>query len=146
MNPTCEGQRCHLYESDKEEFFSNLTKLMPTSATLTAVAKQPPKPTNSNVILKLPPTLKTYLHDPKYKDLSKSDFEKACESIFQKLSITNSEATYLEESTRLQSQSKLWFDHRVGRITRWSNHNFDCDCRRVDSSKYVASLVVIDNF
>ena len=82
-------------ESDKEEFFSNLTKLMPTSATLTAVAKQPPKPTNSSVILKLPPTLKTSLHDPKYKDLSNSDFEKACESIFQKLSITTSEATYL---------------------------------------------------
>ena len=104
-------------ESDKEEFFSNLTKLMPKSATLTAVAKQSPKPTNSSVILKLPPTLKTSLHDPKYKDLSNTDFEKACESIFQKLSITTSEATYLEESTRLQSQSKLWFDHRVGRIT-----------------------------
>ena len=34
----------------------------------------------------------------------------------------------------------------VIRPTQWSNHNLDCDCSRVDSSKYLASSVVIDNF
>ena len=56
-------------------------------------------------------------YDSKYKDLPQCDLGKTCESAFQKLSITTDEAKYLEESTRLQSQSKLWFDHRVGRIT-----------------------------
>ena len=51
------------------------------------------------------------------KNLPESDFRKDCKSAFQNLSITSSEASYLEESTRLQSQSKLWFDHRAGRIT-----------------------------
>ena len=35
----------------------------------------------------------------------------------KKLSIIPDEAKYLEESTWLQSQSKLWLDHQVGRIT-----------------------------
>ena len=51
------------------------------------------------------------------KKLLESDFRKACESEFQNLYITSSEASYLEESTRLQPQSKLWFDYRAGQIT-----------------------------
>ena len=31
--------------------------------------------------------------------------------------ITPEEAAYLEESTRLQAQSLLWFEHRMGWIT-----------------------------
>ena len=31
--------------------------------------------------------------------------------------MTQEEVTYLEEATRLQSQTLLWFEHRVGRIT-----------------------------
>ena len=103
-------------ESDKEEFFKDLAKVMPTSATLTTVDKKPEKSISPKLILRLPATLQT-LYDPKYKNLPESDFRKACESAFQNLSITSSEASYLEESTRLQSQSKLWFDHRAGRIT-----------------------------
>ena len=104
-------------ESDKENFFSDLGKLKPTSAALTTVVKQLSESTYASVILKLPPTLAARLYDSKYKDLPQCDLEKVCESAFQKLSITTDEAKYLEESTRLQSQSKLWFDHRVGRIT-----------------------------
>ena len=104
-------------ESDKENFFSDLGKLKPTSAALTTVVKQLSESTHASVILKLPPTLAARLYDSKYKDLPQCDLGKVCESAFQKLSITTDEAKYLEESTRLQSQSKLWFDHRVGRIT-----------------------------
>ena len=89
---------------------------MPTSAALTAVVKQTPNPEPAKVALKLPPTLIT-LCDPKYKNLSQSDFQEACEVVFQSLTISIDEAKYLEESTRLQSQSKLWFDHRAGRLT-----------------------------
>ena len=95
-------------------------KLTPTSAALTAVVKQTsdsePIATNARVALKLPPTLAS-LYDPKYKNLSHSDFQEACESVFKNLTVSVDEAKYLEESTRLQSQSTLWFNHRAGRVT-----------------------------
>lgn len=103
-------------ESEKEGFFNKLSKLLPTSAALTTVIEQTSKPSHSKIILKLPPTL-TSMYDPKYLDMSESDLRSACELAFQKLSITTDEAAYLEECTRLQSQSRLWFDHRAGRIT-----------------------------
>ena len=49
--------------------------------------------------------------------MSESDLRNAVEVVYQKLAITTDEAAYLEECTRLHSQSKLWFDHRAGRIT-----------------------------
>ena len=57
---------------------------MPTSAALTTVVKQTSdsEPTQARVVLKLPPTLTT-LYDAKYKKLSQSDFQKACELVFQ---------------------------------------------------------------
>ena len=62
-------------------------KLMPTSAALTAVVKQTsdsePIATNARVALKLPPALAS-LNDPKYKNLSHSDFQEACESPISK--------------------------------------------------------------
>ena len=75
-----------------------------------------PNPEPARIALKLPPTLIT-LCDPKYKNLSQSDFQEACEVVFQSLTISIDEAKYLEESTRLQSQSKLWFDYWAGRLT-----------------------------
>ena len=33
------------------------------------------------------------------------------------IEIQQDEAVYLEESTRLQAQSHLWFEHRVSRVT-----------------------------
>ena len=104
-------------ESDKENFFSDLGKLKPTSVALTTVVKQLSESTHASVILKLPPTLAARLYDSKYKDLPQCDLGKVCELAFQKLSITTDEAKYLEKSTWLQSQSKMWFDHRVGQIT-----------------------------
>ena len=102
-------------ESDKENFLNHVMKLMPTSAALTAVvvkqtSDSEPIATNARVALKLPPTLAS-LYDPKYKNLSQSDFQEACESVFKNLTVSVDEAKYLEESTRLQSQSTLWFNH-----------------------------------
>ena len=91
---------------------------MPTSAVLAAVVKQTSdsEPTHARVALKFPPTLAT-LYDAKYKNLLQSDFQEACGSVFRNLTASIDEAKYLEESTRLQSQSKLWFDHQAGRVT-----------------------------
>ena len=50
--------------------------------------------------------------------------------------MSNDESEYLEESTRLQSQSLLWVQHRAGRITASL-------FRRVKQTSLTASLVKI---
>ena len=50
--------------------------------------------------------------------MGEEELKAACEDVFtNKIVVTQEEANYLEESTRLQSQSLLWFKHRTGRIT-----------------------------
>ena len=50
--------------------------------------------------------------------MSGEELEAACEDVFkQGIIVSQEEITYLEEATRLQSQSHLSFEHRVGRIT-----------------------------
>ena len=90
---------------------------MPSSAILTAVTEQSRVPAKPPAVLKLPRLLSS-LYDPRYKEMSEEEFGRVCLDIFEhRLSISREEAAYLEESTRLQSQSQLWFKHRVGRIT-----------------------------
>ena len=45
------------------------------------------------------------------------DLEAKCQEIFSTLTVTKSEALYLEHATRKQHASLEWFDHQVGRIT-----------------------------
>ena len=40
-----------------------------------------------------------------------------CEEAFNNLAVTGEQAQALEKATRGQSLSKLWFQHRAGRIT-----------------------------
>ena len=50
--------------------------------------------------------------------MSRDQLNAACEEIFANgLKITSEETAYLEESTRLQSKSLLWFEQRAGCIT-----------------------------
>ena len=42
---------------------------------------------------------------------------KICDDVFDKLSISHEQAQKLEEATRNQHQSKLWFKYRAGRVT-----------------------------
>ena len=50
--------------------------------------------------------------------MSKTKLEEVCHDVFStQLNIPSEESAYLEESTRLQSLSPLWHQHREGRIT-----------------------------
>ena len=71
----------------------------------------------SQVVRKLP-LLLTSLQKQIYLVMGEEELKAACEDVFtNKIVVTQEEANYLEESTRLQSQSLLWFKHRTGRIT-----------------------------
>ena len=66
---------------------------------------------------KLPVSL-TMLKNSKYTAMTKDELKTACEEVFSKsLNVSVEEAEYLEESTRQQSHSLLWYDQRAGRIT-----------------------------
>ena len=46
--------------------------------------------------------------------MSGEELEAACEDVFKRgIIVSQEEVTYLEEATRLQSQSLLWFEHRT---------------------------------
>ena len=100
---------------------------MPSSGILLAVEKRPqagtarqPQPTvaEKQSVKKLPPLLST-LYSSKYAAYDEVSKKKECEKIFNcgVIKVQQSESKYLEEQTRWQSQSPLWFQHRVGRIT-----------------------------
>ena len=113
----------HTNEAEKK-FISGLRAIQPSAVFFSShepspcVEQTPSTSTTTPVVIrKLPPPL-TSLYKPAYEKMRKEKLEAACKEVFTKgIVITSEEATYLEESTRLQTQSLLWFEHRTGLIT-----------------------------
>ena len=58
------------------------------------------------------------LADSKNKEMSDADLALACENVLVNgIHITDDEAAYFEESTKLQAKCSLWHKYRIGRIT-----------------------------
>lgn len=58
------------------------------------------------------------LHDQKFAQMFHDKLMAECENVFHSnIAVTKEEADYLEQSTVLQSESLLWFEHHKGRIT-----------------------------
>lgn len=64
----------------------------------------------------LPPLLSA-LYDPSLLGKSEEELLRVADTTFEEMSVDKEEAIYLEQSTRNQSASCLWFDHRLGRLT-----------------------------
>lgn len=96
-----------------------LKTLQPNAAILTAVMPISSKETDSRTpaVCSLPPTIMS-LYQPRYHQLNEEELKLECKQVFkEELVVTQVEADYLEQSTRLQSRSLTWFRHRRGRIT-----------------------------
>ena len=92
-----------------------LRKIFPKSAILATCFLQ--AHSDSSVARRLPRTV-TSLYHPRYKELSQPELMKECERVFSEdLNVTSEESKYLAESTRLQAQSHVWFEHRKGQLT-----------------------------
>ena len=59
----------------------------------------------------------TDLHDPKAMSLSYPDLLQKCDDIFNSYTFSFNQAAKVEEMTRSQSKSRIWFQQRAGRIT-----------------------------
>ncbi|KAG1925574.1 hypothetical protein F2P79_025443 [Pimephales promelas] len=68
------------------------------------------------VSLGLPHPL-TELYSAQNRKLSASDLEKKCDAVFNDMEVTPEQAVRVEEETRQQGKSRLWFDMRAGRVT-----------------------------
>lgn len=97
-------------------FFGELKQILPDSAILTDVVYVN-KSSTYPPVRKLPAPL-TALQDVKYQHMDNTELKAVCNDVFlNRLNISKAEADYLEESTKLQSQSLLWFRYRTRCIT-----------------------------
>ena len=63
----------------------------------------------------------TDLFNKSYLELSYPDLLNKCEKVYSTYSISPEQAKSIEEETREQSKSKLWFQQRSGRVTKISS-------------------------
>lgn len=126
---TCQGEasakptktpklKPHTQEAENG-FLRGLESILPSAVFFSS--HQPNCNTSSSsdtpIVRKLPPTLLS-LKKPKYASMTDEQLKEACKDVFTSgITVTLDEASYLEECTRLQSQSLIWFEHRTGRIT-----------------------------
>ncbi|XP_019860238.1 PREDICTED: uncharacterized protein LOC109588527 [Amphimedon queenslandica] len=64
-----------------------------------------------------------HLKDPDYSKLSASELDCKVLSTFDEIKVTPAESDFLEQSTRNQSNSYLWLEHRRGLITASHFHS-----------------------
>ena len=110
-------------EETESRFLSVLKDIQPSAvffsshSTLSTSCTGAPPALSTPVVRKLPLTLPS-LQKPKYSAMNDAELRDALKDVFATgMFVTHEEVNYLEESTRLQSQSLLWFQHRSGRIT-----------------------------
>lgn len=104
---------------NRDSILAAVHEVRPSAAVFTVLAKyvRPDhcESVQTTVPVKLPPTLQS-LHNRKCSAYSMEELRRMSRGVFATISITE-EATLLERSTRQQSRSCTWYDHRVGRIT-----------------------------
>ena len=98
-------------------FLEQLKTTIPKSAILSLTLVNPcASQKQSQPVRRLPAPLIS-LYSPKSKGMNKEQLSHACQDTYKGLSMTTEEADFLEQSTRLQAQSCVWFEHRKGSIT-----------------------------
>jgi len=65
----------------------------------------------------------TYLYDEEALSLLFSNLLEKCEDIYESVNISVAQAKLVEEATRKQSNCKMWFDQRSGRVTASRLHS-----------------------
>ena len=59
----------------------------------------------------------TELHNPEAMKMTYLDLLNNCEQTYQSVGFSFDQAVLVEEQTRGQAKSRIWFDQRAGRIT-----------------------------
>ena len=108
-------------DSELDIFYSDLSKAKGKPVLLSLMPKYSDSYIPETEAGVLPKPL-TDLHDPMAMKMNYSDLLDRCESIYQSVSFTFSQAVLVEERTRTQAKCKRWFELRAGRITASKLH------------------------
>ena len=103
---------------DQQTLLTTLYKAHPSAAVFSVVPGYTQTKPSSQIEDEpnLPPLL-TSLYDSKYCDLSEDELSEVGLCRLNDIQFTKEEAVFLEMSTKQQSSSSLWYEHRQGRIT-----------------------------
>ena len=97
---------------------ANLKDVFPSAVVFSSILQKPTPCVQSQPVVQKLPFLLTSLHKVSYNKMTPEELNAECQVIFQTiLVVSKDEASYLEQVTRLQSQSILWHQHRTGRVT-----------------------------
>ncbi len=97
----------------KVNIFTALSKLKSKPAILAIV----PEFSESYVpLVESKKILKPY-YNPDYLNLSYPELLKKCEEFYKSYTVSEDQVKMVEEVTRGQSKSKVWFQQRTGRVT-----------------------------
>ena len=112
--PTVQCPRVKQGSEAYVQFFESLSRNAPRSAALMSIAPYY-KEFVPKSVSKLPKRLIQY-RKPEMLQLSPTELQKACQD-FRQEELTQLQVQAVEEETRNQSSSTLWFSQRAGRIT-----------------------------
>lgn len=103
------------------EVLDSLYSLIPNAAFFTSVTapSQIEKPEPVNKPDKFPKLLTTFQDI----NIDRSTLDTTCHSLFEDYTCSEYQASNLEEATRNQSVSSLWYQHRMGRVTASKAHD-----------------------
>ena len=101
-------------DSDLEDFYDKLSSTGTKPAILSLISKYSSAYIPKRLLPTFPQPL-PLLYRSEYLDMEYHLLLKACESI--EINIADEMAVAIESETRNQSNSKLWFRYRAGRVT-----------------------------
>ena len=99
----------------RDTLLNALHKAYPSAAVFTVVPGFQPTQSVTHSTESVIPKSLTSLYDAKYCKMTEDELRAEVQSL--QLCVSDDEAKFLEQTTKGQSSSCLWFDHRVGRIT-----------------------------
>ena len=103
-------------DEDKRKFYLDLSKSKGSPVILALIAdfSDPYVPVYEKGVIPKP---LTNLNDAAAMRMTYPDLLQRCEEVFSSISFSFNQAQLVEENTRMQSNCKLWFQQRAGRIT-----------------------------
>ena len=99
-----------------DAFYSRLSKSSPQASIFSIIPDHLKNFIPQSCSKDLPISIST-LYDSKYLDVPYDKLLQECEKVFDKLCVSSEQSSMVEQHTRDQAKSRLWFYHRAGRIT-----------------------------
>lgn len=99
-----------------DAFFSKLAESNPQASILSIIPDHLNNFIPQSCSKEFPISISAF-YDSKYLDVPYDKLLQECEKVFDKLSVTSEQSSMVEQHTRDQVKSRLWFYHRAGRIT-----------------------------